>query len=113
MNDIPNSAECSYCQKQYPLGEIVYDHFVPRSKGGKNGKENQVISCFTCNFSKGAKLFRSVDHVRQYIRGDNLIWKTDSDGYAIGLTKKQYFEEWLPKFYPRLAETGRVKNETA
>jgi 5-methylcytosine-specific restriction endonuclease McrA len=46
---------CYYCK--CALGEIYHvDHVIPLSRGGSNDPSNLVISCPTCNTSKGAKL---------------------------------------------------------
>lgn len=29
------------------------DHFIPRSKGGHDGKSNKVLACYGCNQAKG------------------------------------------------------------
>lgn len=45
---------CFYCQGR--LTKFHCDHFIPLAGGGSNGPENIVLSCPTCNFSKGAKM---------------------------------------------------------
>lgn len=45
---------CAYCD--VPLnGNYHIDHVQPLSRGGSNFIENIVISCPTCNLSKGSK----------------------------------------------------------
>ena len=44
---------CQYCGKRFPLGELTYDHVVPRSRGGKTRWENIVMACYACNGRKG------------------------------------------------------------
>ncbi len=45
---------CYWCSTSY--GRYEVDHVVPISRGGSNGPENIVLSCRTCNRSKGAKM---------------------------------------------------------
>lgn len=94
---------CLYCDKVFTLEDMVYDHFIPRSLGGKNTQDNKNLVCFWCNCSKGAKLFRSVEEVKRYIKGGNgLFWREWKDGYMRGFTNKEYFEEYSPWKYEGL-----------
>jgi hypothetical protein len=45
---------CGYCGvSEMEVGaELTVDHFQPRSRGGRDGPENWVYSCFTCNNHK-------------------------------------------------------------
>jgi 5-methylcytosine-specific restriction endonuclease McrA len=45
---------CWYCQTKLKRYEI--EHRIPLSRGGSNNPSNLVLSCVTCNRSKGAKL---------------------------------------------------------
>lgn len=45
---------CFWCGCSLPKGYHV-DHVVPLSRGGSDGPENLVISCPSCNLSKGGK----------------------------------------------------------
>ena len=45
---------CRWCHK--PIGsfrEATVDHVIPLSKGGSNSPDNWLLSCFTCNHSRG------------------------------------------------------------
>ena len=46
---------CQYCGEQKPMGELNYDHVVPRVQGGKTIWENIVTSCYDCNDRKGGR----------------------------------------------------------
>ena len=58
---------CQYCGSPKKMGELNYDHVVPRHLGGKTVWENIVSSCYPCNSRKsnrtpqqaGMKLLRS------------------------------------------------------
>ena len=65
-NDIKNqydnqNGKCFYCGKEVNLDYHV-DHIKPISRGGANTPENIVISCPSCNLSKG---YKSVDQFMQ------------------------------------------------
>lgn len=45
---------CWWCEKS--LSRYHVDHVIPLSRGGSNDPQNLVISCPSCNDSKGAKL---------------------------------------------------------
>ncbi len=45
---------CFYCGSA--LKKFHADHFIPLSRGGKNSADNIVLSCPSCNFSKGGKM---------------------------------------------------------
>ncbi len=44
---------CQYCGVRCGIGELTYDHVVPRAKGGKTTWENIVSACYPCNGKKG------------------------------------------------------------
>jgi hypothetical protein len=43
---------CAYCGKAPPDIVLEVDHIEPKSKGGGDGMENLVTSCFECNRGK-------------------------------------------------------------
>lgn len=43
---------CCYCGSPKKMGELNYDHVVPRHLGGKTVWENIVASCYPCNSRK-------------------------------------------------------------
>ena len=43
---------CQYCGA---LGDLTFDHVVPRSKGGRTTWENVVAACSPCNLRKGSQ----------------------------------------------------------
>lgn len=44
---------CAHCGTFVKYADSTIDHFIPRSKGGRNVWENTVINCKTCNNKKG------------------------------------------------------------
>jgi 5-methylcytosine-specific restriction endonuclease McrA len=46
---------CQYCGKRHAMGDLNYDHVVPRVQGGKTVWDNIVTSCYECNDKKGAR----------------------------------------------------------
>lgn len=43
---------CQYCGEKKPIGELTYDHVVPRAQGGKTTWTNIVSCCQECNAHK-------------------------------------------------------------
>ena len=43
---------CQYCGS---LGDITFDHIVPRKNGGVTSWENVVAACSSCNLKKGSR----------------------------------------------------------
>jgi 5-methylcytosine-specific restriction endonuclease McrA len=58
---------CQYCGSPKRVGELSYDHVVPRHRGGRTTWENIVSACYACNRRKanctpeqaGMKLLRT------------------------------------------------------
>ena len=58
---------CQYCGAKRTIGDLNYDHVVPRVQSGKTVWENIVTSCYDCNAKKrgrtpeqaGMKLLRA------------------------------------------------------
>ena len=44
---------CFYCGKHMDQKKATADHIIPRSKGGKDIRENIVAACNDCNVQKG------------------------------------------------------------
>ena len=44
---------CLYCGQPKSMGDLNYDHVIPRAQGGKTTWENIVTSCYPCNKRKG------------------------------------------------------------
>lgn len=49
---------CVYCGRRPPDVELVVDHIVPRSKGGKTIETNLVAACEECNDGKANTALR-------------------------------------------------------
>lgn len=43
---------CMYCGTKKAIGELSYDHVVPKSRGGKTEWKNIVAACYDCNRKK-------------------------------------------------------------
>jgi len=46
---------CQYCGQKKRMGELTYDHVVPRAQGGKTTWTNIVSACAECNLRKGGR----------------------------------------------------------
>lgn len=47
---------CAYCDSSIRFSDADIDHIWPQNKGGIDCTCNLVISCKSCNRSKGAKI---------------------------------------------------------
>jgi len=45
---------CAYCAQIFKYADLHLDHIIPKSKGGKDKKENLTTTCVRCNLLKGA-----------------------------------------------------------
>jgi 5-methylcytosine-specific restriction endonuclease McrA len=43
---------CQYCAVKCKLGDLTYDHVLPRSRGGATSWDNIVSACVACNSRK-------------------------------------------------------------
>lgn len=48
---------CQYCGEKVDEKNSTLDHFIPKSKGGGNNKENLRTACLACNSVKSGKSF--------------------------------------------------------
>ena len=46
--------KCAYCGKD-GLGQLTFDHVIPRRLGGKANWDNIVAACSPCNLKKGGR----------------------------------------------------------
>lgn len=44
---------CNACFQNKPIGDLTYDHRVPKSKSGMRSIENAELMCAPCNHAKG------------------------------------------------------------
>ena len=52
-----SGGRCFYCRAGFPNKEsMTVDHYVPKSRGGKDERSNYRAACADCNQSKGALL---------------------------------------------------------
>ncbi|HLX81915.1 MAG TPA: HNH endonuclease signature motif containing protein [Burkholderiales bacterium] len=61
---------CQYCGEKIAPDNSTLDHFVPRSKGGDNSKENLKVACLMCNSVKSGRSYeeaapRLIDSIRE------------------------------------------------
>lgn len=60
--------KCYYCENQFPISKLHFDHIVPLSKGGMHSVDNLCASCSGCNLNKGHTL------LQQWKRGDQQLF---------------------------------------
>ena len=51
---------CQYCDENFLVNELTFDHLVPKCMGGKTTWENVVSACTSCNVKKGRRLLKNV-----------------------------------------------------
>ena len=44
---------CGWCHATVLFEKSTIDHVVPLAKGGSDSPDNWMLSCFTCNHSRG------------------------------------------------------------
>jgi HNH endonuclease len=58
---------CQYCGEKIGSENSTLDHYIPRSKGGDNSKENLKAACLMCNSVKsGAKKSRLAQNQAEF-----------------------------------------------
>lgn len=53
-SDLLRKISCHYCGKSGFQNMLQKEHYIPKSKGGTNKKDNLVLACSDCNQEKGA-----------------------------------------------------------
>lgn len=66
--------ECAYCGQRMTLkldmpNSATIDHIIPRSKGGRSNKFNEIAACATCNRIKGDQPLYTVVRTLKLVRG--------------------------------------------
>ncbi len=61
---IRDGFRCAYCGQG--AGKLTIDHVIPRSRGGKDGFDNCVASCRSCNNKKGGRTPREAKMVLRF-----------------------------------------------
>ena len=85
-----------------PDNAATRDHHIPLSKGGSNGKENIVLSCYKCNNKKGDLNPASKERKTLITK-----WKqTTKHNEECTKTIKEYQEELRIKRMMQLIEDG-------
>lgn len=87
---------CVYCGKEVTIASgtpkphsATCDHFIPRARGGHEGRSNKVLACYACNQAKGNMDPRLVLFVWLWLNPDSFnaaIRKFDSIN-ATGTTR--------------------------
>lgn len=47
---------CFWCHRQLTMTTATFEHIIPLSCGGTNGRDNETIACADCNHGRGNKL---------------------------------------------------------
>lgn len=95
--------KCKYCRfyyknKHYRNGQMITaDHFIPRSKGGHNSKDNIVAACKDCNTIKADIVFKNFKEARRHIMELRKEKGLPIPIYIIKTFMKEKFEKALGK----------------
>jgi len=66
---IESDGKCSICGRSIPISEATLDHIYPKSKGGKNTRDNLRLACLVCNSIKNNRTGKEVMQTIRSITG--------------------------------------------
>lgn len=52
---------CQYCDIEFPVAQLSFDHVIPKSRGGETDWFNVVCCCLKCNSVKGNRTPREAE----------------------------------------------------
>lgn len=87
---------CQYCGRTPPAIMLELDHVIPKSRGGAEGIDNYITSCFDCNRGKGkhnldaitpgvAKTLELIKEKRKQLKAFNRLIEQQEQQYEIGV----------------------------
>lgn len=94
---------CQYCGIKKPIGELTYDHVVPRTQGGKTTWTNIVTACSKCNAKKGG---RTPEEAKMRLK-KKPVQPKDMPAIVIALSRTSVPDAWRDYFY----WTGELDHE--
>ena len=93
----PESTNCHYCGIFLEQKYITIDHIIPKTKGGKELRQNKVFACSLCNLIKGdtdydifvelLKIYPINPAVR--VQRGGLLWHVN-DGKAFSTARSEW-----------------------
>lgn len=86
---------CQYCGEQRPMGELTFDHVVPRAQGGTTTWTNIVTACTRCNARKGG---RTPAQARMTLRKEP-VQPRDVPAMVIELSRTSVPDAWRDYLY--------------
>lgn len=86
---------CQYCGEKRKMGELTYDHVVPRSQGGKTNWTNIVSCCVECN---GRKANRTPEQARMKLRKQP-VQPTQEPAIVLQLSRESVPDAWRDYLY--------------
>jgi 5-methylcytosine-specific restriction endonuclease McrA len=86
---------CQYCGDARPIGELTYDHVVPRAQGGRTEWTNIVTACTDCNLEKGG---RTPEQARMRLRA-RPVQPTWVPAVAITVSTRSIPDAWRDYLY--------------
>ncbi len=86
---------CQYCGERRPMGELTYDHVLPRSQGGKTTWNNIVTCCVDCNSKKAG---RTPEQARMRLL-KKPVQPTDTPAVVIQVSRESAPAAWRDYLY--------------
>lgn len=86
---------CQYCGVKKTMGELTYDHVVPRTLGGKTTWTNIVTACSKCNAKKGG---RTPEQARMRLK-KKPVQPKDVPAIVIALSRTSVPDAWRDYLY--------------
>jgi 5-methylcytosine-specific restriction endonuclease McrA len=87
--------QCLYCGVKQTLGELTYDHVIPRSQGGKTTWTNIATACAECN---GRKAGRTPEQAGMKLR-KKPVQPVDLPAIVLSLSKESVPDAWRDFLY--------------
>lgn len=56
------NGKCFYCENQFPIENLLFEHIVPIAYAGTEEEENIVLACYNCNARMASRMpFREIE----------------------------------------------------
>ncbi len=86
---------CQYCGTKKRMGELTYDHVVPRAQGGRTEWTNIVSACVSCNSRKAN---RTPEQAGMVLR-KKPVQPSQAPAVVLELSRTNVPDEWRSFLY--------------